>query len=299
MSHSTNQPESALSGRAKRRPAKNWPVHVALLFVCATAIVPFLWMVSTSLKTQEQSQAFPPEWIPKPLRFENYDDLFHSDKFDFLLWTRNTLIIEVLSVSGTVLSSALVAYGFAKIPFKGRGVFFTMMLATMMIPFPVTMVSMFSMYRWLGDHTGMEWLGTFKPLWVPAWFGGAFNIFLLRQFFLTIPDELSEAARIDGCSELGIFFRVILPLSRPALTVVALFAFMHNWNDFLGPLIYLQRPEQFTLALGLQNLQSQHGGTPWHTLMAASTLVILPVLILFFLAQKTFIEGIATTGMKG
>src|SRR6187455_836814 len=138
--------------------------------------------------------------------------------------------------------------------------------------------------RWLGDNSGMAWLGTFKPLWVPAWFGSAFNIFLLRQFFLTIPMELSEAARIDGCSELGIFWRVILPLSRPALAVVALFAFMGIWNDFLGPLVYLQRPEQFTLALGLQNFQSKAGGTSWHLLMAASTLVVLPAILLFFLA---------------
>jgi multiple sugar transport system permease protein len=134
---------------------------------------------------------------------------------------------------------------------------------------------------------------------VPAWFGSAFSIFLLRQFFLTIPQDLSEAARIDGCGELGIFLRIILPLSRPALAVVALFAFMGCWNDFLGPLVYLQRPEQFTLALGLQSFQSQTGGTPWHHLMAASVLVILPVVLLFFLAQKTFVQGISTTGMKG
>jgi multiple sugar transport system permease protein len=173
------------------------------------------------------------------------------------------------------------------------------MLSTMMVPFPVTMVSLFVMFRWLGEHTGMPWLGTFKPLWVPAWFASAFNIFLLRQFFLTIPNELSEAARIDGCSEFGIFYRIVLPLARPALSVVALFSFMGTWNDYLGPLIYLQRPEQFTLALGLQNFQSQQGGTPWHLLMAASLLIILPVLALFFLAQRTFIEGIATTGTKG
>ena len=314
---SLNQPETTMTAAAPQqgvalaaampvttapRPkirSKKWMVHLVLFVVCATAILPFLWMLSTSLKTADQSQAYPPEWWPRPFQWSNYADLFHLAKFNFLLWTRNTLIIEVLSVTGTTLSSAIVAYGFAKVQFKGRGVFFAMMLATMMIPFPVTMVSLFSMYRWLGDHTPFAWLGTFKPLWVPAWFGSAFNISLLRQFFLTIPDELSEAARIDGCSELGIFFRVILPLSRPALTVVALFAFMGTWNDFLGPLIYLQRPEQFTLALGLQNLQSQHGGTPWHTLMAASTLVIMPVLLLFFIAQKTFIEGIATTGMKG
>jgi multiple sugar transport system permease protein len=173
------------------------------------------------------------------------------------------------------------------------------MLSTMMIPFPVTMVSLFSEFRWLGDHTGIAWLGTFKPLWVPAWFGQAFSIFLLRQFFLTIPTELSDAARIDGCGELGIFFRVMLPLSCPALTVVALFAFMGVWNDFLGPLVFLQRPEQFTLGLGLQTFQTQHGGTPWHLLMAASVLVVLLVIILFFVAQKAFVQGISTTGMKG
>lgn len=285
--------------RRAHRLRVNWLAHLVLLLVCACAIVPFLWMLSTSFKTAEHAMDFPPQWWPRPFHWQNYWTLFHSEKFNFLLWTRNTLVIEVLTVTGTTISSAVVAYGFAKIRFKGRGVLFAVMLSTMMIPFPVVMVSLFSMFRWLGDHTGTPWLGTFKPLWVPAWFGSAFNIFLLRQFFLTIPDELGEAARIDGCGEWGIFWRVIVPLSRPALTVVVLFAFMGTWNDFLGPLIYLQRPEQFTLALGLQNLQSQHGGTPWHLLMAASVMVILPVLVLFFLAQKTFIEGIATTGMKG
>jgi multiple sugar transport system permease protein len=200
---------------------------------------------------------------------------------------------------GTTFSSAVVAYGFAKIPFRGSGILFGIMLSTMMIPFQVTMVPLFSIFRWMGDVTGSPWLGTFKPLCVPAWFGSAFSIFLLRQFYLTIPKELSEAARIDGCSEMGILFRVILPLSRPALAVVALFSFMTAWNDFLAPLVYLQRPEQFTLALGLDNFQSQLGGTPWHLLMASSVLVILPMLALFFLTQKTFIAGITTTGIKG
>jgi len=148
-------------------------------------------------------------------------------------------------------------------------------------------------------HTPIQFLGTNKPLWVQAWFGSAFNIFLLRQFFLTIPNELSDAARIDGCGEMGIFFRIMIPLSKPALTVVALFAFMDVWNDFLGPLVFLHRPEQFTLGLGLQSFQSQHGGTPWHLLMAASVLVVLPVVILFLVAQKAFVQGISTTGMKG
>jgi multiple sugar transport system permease protein len=274
--------------------------HAALVIVCAAAAAPFLWMVLTSLKTASNAIATPPQWWPHPMQWSNYREVFRTGaNIDFLLWTRNTLIIAVLSVAGTVISSAICAYGFARIRFKGRGPLFVIMLATMMIPFPVVMAPLFTIYRWLGDHTGSPWLGTFKPLWVPAWFGSAFNIFLLRQFFLTIPDELSEAARIDGCSEVGIFLRIILPLSKPALAVVALFSFMAVWNDYLGPLIFLQRPEQFTLALGLANLQNQHNGTPWHILMAASVLVILPVLVLFFLAQKTFIEGIATTGMKG
>jgi len=284
--------------RKKREPSR-WPVHMVLVLICAGAIVPFLWMLGTSFKTLDSAMAFPPQILPHPVQPQNYWHVLTSKKIHFLLWTRNTLIIAGLVVTGTTLSSAVVAYGFAKVKFKSRGLLFAVMLSSMMIPFPVTMVSLFSLFRWLGDHTGMQWLGTFKPLWVPAWFGSAFNIFLLRQFFMTIPDELLEAARIDGCSEAGIFVRIMLPLARPALTVVALFAFMGVWNDYLGPLIYLQRPEQFTLALGLQNFQSQHGGTPWHELMAASVLVVLPVLILFFLAQKTFIEGIATTGMKG
>lgn len=282
-----------------RKNKSNWLIHIVLVILGAMAMMPFLWMLGTSLKAPESAMAFPPQFVPDPMRPQTYAEVLLSPKADFLLWTRNTLIVAVLGVSGTVISSALVAYGFSRIRFKGRGVLFAIMLGTMMIPFPVMMVSLFAIFRWMGDVTGDPWLGTFKPLWVPAWFGSAFNIFLLRQFFMTIPEELSEAARIDGCSELGIFFRVILPLAKPALVVVALFSFMGVWNDFLGPLVYLQRPEQFTLALGLQNFQSQHGGTNWPQLMAASVMVILPVLMLFFLAQRTFIEGISTTGIKG
>jgi multiple sugar transport system permease protein len=283
-------PRRARGGRLLR--------HVALLLVCGLAILPFLWMLSTSLKSGDEISQ-PPHWIPHAVQWQNYLDLFRDERARFLLWTRNSLLVSALVVLGTTSSSALVAYGFARLRFFGRGALFAVMIATMMIPFPVTMVSLFALFRWLGDHTGTPWIGTFKPLWVPAWFGSAFSIFLLRQFFLTIPMELSEAAKIDGCSEFGIFWRIILPLSKPALAVVALFAFLAAWNDFLGPLVYLQRPEQFTLALGLQNYQSKAGGTSWHLLMAASTLVVLPALLLFILAQRTFIEGIATTGSKG
>jgi multiple sugar transport system permease protein len=274
-------------------------ITLGLILVCAAFTIPIVWMVSTSLKTQDKAMTYPPRVIPDPVRWENYTDVLTHPTFNFLRFARNTVIVAGLVVAGTLFSSTLAAYGFARIKFKGRGLLFALMLSTMMIPFPVVMVGVFSIFRFLSDHTPIQFSGTLKPLWVPAWFGSAFNIFLLRQFFMTIPDELSEAARIDGCSELGIFFRVILPLSRPALSVVALFSFLWAWNAFLEPLIYIQRPEQYTLALGLASFQSQHGGTPFNLLMAASALTIAPVLILFLLAQRTFIQGIATTGMKG
>lgn len=273
--------------------------NAALLLICAGFLVPFAWMVSTSLKSSTEAMAFPPAFVPDPPRWQTYERVMNHERIDFVLCARNTLIIAALAVTGTTLSSAVVAYGFAKVRFRGRGVLFGLMLSTMMIPFPVIMVSLFALFQWLDAHTPIQFMGTFKPLWVPAWFGSAFNIFLLRQFFMTIPDELSEAARIDGCGEFGIFARIILPLARPALSVVALFAFMAVWNDFLGPLIYLQRPEQYTLALGLQQLQGSQGTTTeWNVLMAGSVVVILPVVVLFFLTQRTFIQGIATTGIK-
>ena len=282
--------------------------HLGLLLVCVGFALPFVWMLSTSLKTVEKAMAFPPKFLPDEVRVTpvfgvpvptNYLDVWTSEKVDFPIYTRNTLIIAALAVAGTTLSSALVAYGFAKVRFRGRSFLFALMLSTMMIPFPVIMVSLFTLFRWIGDYTPVQMLGTFKPLWLPAWFGSAFNIFLLRQFFLTIPDEISEAARIDGCTELGIFWRIVMPLARPALAVVALFTFMAVWNDFLGPLVYIQRPQQYTLALGLQTFQTQHGGTEMNLLMAASVMVIAPVIVLFFLTQRTFIQGIATTGIKG
>jgi multiple sugar transport system permease protein len=282
---------------AQRHPER-WVAFLALLLICVGFALPFVWMLSTSLKTLDKTMEMPPHLFPNPVVPQNYWTVLHHPKLNFPLLTRNTLIVAILSVVGTTISSAFVAYGFAKIRFRGNGTLFGLMLATMMIPFPVIMVPLFTVFRWLGDHTGVPLLGTLTPLWLPAWFGSAFNIFLLRQFFLTLPTDLSEAAQLDGCSEFGIFRQIILPLSRPAIAVVALFTFMGAWNDFLGPLVYIQDPSQYTLALGLQTFQSQHGGTEWNLLMAASVLVILPVIILFFMAQKTFIQGIATTGMK-
>jgi len=303
------RPEPEAGQRVRRRwHPELWMATAGLLLVCAGFILPFVWMASTSLKTLEKTGEFPPRFIPDPVQWTNYysPDKEHPDlgvlthsKMHFGLYARNTLIIAVLAVIGNTLSSALAAYGFAKVKFRGRGVLFGVMLSSMMIPFPVLMVSLFTIFRWMGDHGMGQWLGTSKPLWAPAWFGSAFNIFLLRQFFLTIPDELGEAAKIDGCNEWGIFWRIVLPLARPALTVVALFTFMWAWKDFLGPLVYLQHEDQYTLSLGLQTFQSSHGGTDWNLLMAAALLVLSPVIVLFFLAQKTFIQGIATTGMKG
>lgn len=298
----TGRPPPSSTGKPRlrhRRTGERWFVHLGLLLVCSGFVLPFVWMVSTSLKTQQETLAFPPTLIPDEPRPQNYWTVLTDPRFDFLLFTRNTLVITSLTVIATTASSAVVAYGFARIRFRGRGLLFAIMLATMMIPFPVTMVSSFVIFRWLGDHTPIQFLGTFKPLWLPAWFGSAFNIFLLRQFFVGIPEQLSEAARIDGCTEFGTFWRVILPLARPALAVVALFSFMGAWNDFLGPLIYLQRREQYTLALGLQAFASQSSGTDFHLLMAASLMILAPVIVLFFLAQKTFVKGIATTGIKG
>jgi multiple sugar transport system permease protein len=226
------------------------------------------------------------------LRWDNFGKAIRAMKY-FPRYLRNTLILCFLTVVGTVSSSALAAYGFARVPWRGRNKVFMLALATMMIPFPVVMVPIYVMFRWLG------WIGTLRPLWVGSFCAGAFNVFVLRQFFMTIPKDLSDAARIDGCSEFRIFWQIVLPLCKPALMVVALFQFMGTWNDFLGPLIYLTNQQDFTLALGLQFFQSQHGGTEWHYLMAASTLVTLPIIVLFFFTQKTFIEGISMTGLKG
>ncbi|HET6249015.1 MAG TPA: carbohydrate ABC transporter permease [Tepidisphaeraceae bacterium] len=282
----------------RRNPARH-AGHGLLIFVCIGFLIPFLWMVSTSLKTIDKVMSDHPTFIPHPFAWENYKAVLTHPSMHFLLFARNTLIVAILSVAGNLVSSALAAYAFARIRFRGRGILFALMLSTMMIPFPVVMVPLFTIFHWLGSHHMGQWLGTYKPLWVPYWFGTAFSIFLLRQFFITVPDELSEAARIDGCTELGIFLRIILPMAKPALAVVSLFTFMYVWNDFLGPLVYLQDEDQYTLTLGLQSFQSAHGGTDFHYLMAASVLVIAPVVVLFFLTQKTFIQGIATTGMKG
>ncbi len=265
-------------------------VHGLLVVVGLTFFLPFFWLISTSLKNDTQLFHFPPIWIPWPLKWSNYPKALAY--IPFFTYVKNTLVISFLNVLGTVISCSLVAYSFARIPWKGRNFFFIVLLSTMMIPYQVTLIPVLIIFKHLG------WVGSIKPLVVPAFFGSAFFIFLLRQFFMSIPMELSDAARIDGCSEFGIYWRVMLPLSRPAMATVMLFTFIGAWNDFLGPLIYLSDESQYTLSLGLQQFLSQHGAE-WSLLMAASTVMILPIIILFFFTQRTFIQGIALTGIKG
>ncbi len=262
-----------------------------------SAFFPGSMVPTKPLKPITETMTSPPKWLPSQVLWSNYPDAikYNSEQLGyipFLVYARNTIIVTLLTVAGAVVSNALVAYSFSRLKWPGRDASFSVTLATMMVPFPVIMVPTFSLFRWLG------WVGTFKPLWVPAFFASAFSIFQLRQFFCTIPMELSEAAKLDGCSEFRIFTDVIVPLAKPALMVVALFTFMGSWNDFLGPLIYLVDQNTFTLSLGLSAYQTQHGGTPWNLLMAATLLVILPVILVFFFAQKVFIQGIATSGLK-
>jgi multiple sugar transport system permease protein len=259
---------------------------------------PMIWMLITAMKTEAQAAdpstgILPPELSQVPsVVMQNAKDVWTDPSVTIPVYLRNTLIIAVLSVTGMTLSSAVVAYGFARIEFKGRGAMFTVLLATMMIPFPVVMGPLFVLFKTLG------WIGTLKPLWVPAFFAGAFNVFLLRQFMLGIPKELDEAARLDGCGHWGVFRHVILPMTRPALATVALFHFIFVWNDFLGPLIFLPHRDQFTLALGLQLYQSKAGYAPWNLLMMASVITVLPVMLIFVVSRRVFMAESSGDGVK-
>jgi multiple sugar transport system permease protein len=348
--------------------------HIALLFGSFVFLIPFAWLISTSLKSDDEQSAFPPVWIPtqqvtwqprefwerstlrglgntgqKPLpvsrlrkdgstvvevaelptgevkvmplygdtlgsdglvtvkrselekvrevgpRWENYQEALEylpKETNYGLVFLGNTLFLTIMTVIGTLLSSSLVAYSFARLRWPGRDALFVCLLATMMVPGAVTMMPQFLIFRNLG------WIDTLKPLWVPAFFGSAFNIFLLRQFFMSIPTELEDAAKIDGCGPFGIYWRVMLPLVKPALAAIAIMATLGAWNNFQGPLIYLSSPEKMPLAYALQLYQQQHSGEPG-LLMAASTMVVLPILLLFFFTQRYFIEGVSLTGLGG
>ncbi len=278
--------------RKRRREVLQKSLSFTILSLGAVIfLLPFFGMVSTSLKTPGEVLRFPPTWWPEHPQWQNYP--LALSRLDFWHLLRNTLIIVYSNLVGQVLSASLVAFGFARLRFPGRDLLFFLMLSTMMLPSVVTLIPLYVFYKNLG------WINTFLPLTLPAYFGGgAFFIFLLRQFFMTIPKELEDAARIDGCSSFEVYWRIFLPLSRPALTTVAIFSFMSHWNDFVGPLIYLRTPDKFTLALGLQTFQGLYS-TDYHYLMAASIVVVSPVILIFFLAQRYFVRGIILTGLKG
>jgi multiple sugar transport system permease protein len=295
MATSLNQTLSnSTSLMVRLRSGRMWGRAIIWLFLLAGSVLmlmPFLWMVSSSLKLETRVFEFPPQIIPNPARFMNYVDALIYKPFH--LYLRNTMVIVILNEIAILLSASYCAYGFARVRFPGRDFWFAVVLATMMLPSVVTMVPTFVIF------SRLKWLDTYLPLTFPYFFGGeAFNIFLLRQFFRSIPEELADAARIDGCTEHQIYWSLFLPLAKPALTTVAIFTFLNAWNDFMGPLLYLNTPENFTVSLGLATFRSVMR-TRWDLLMAATTAMTLPVIILFFAGQRYFVKGVVLTGLKG
>lgn len=301
-SYSSGKIEAASEWRDLRR--KNFWIligeivkHLFTLVLAFSFTLPFVWMFTSALKDDTQVFSVPPIWFPDPAHWENFWKSWTSQ--NFTLYFANTVFRYAIPATvGTIVSSALVAYGFARIRWRMRGYFFAICLATMMVPGQVTLVPLFIIFRRLG------WIDTYLPLVVPSWFGAPYFIFLLRQFFLTIPQALSDSAKIDGASEFRIFFSIILPLAKPALAVVGLFRMMWAWNDYFGPLVYVNDRARWPLALGIEHLRNAayevgHTRMAYPYLMAVSTLVTIPILVIFFLAQRTFIEGISLTGLKG
>ena len=256
---------------------------------------PFFWTLMSSLKTPQEMATFPPTWVPSVPQWNNYTTVLTT--VPFMLWAYNSLFIVILSSAGTVLSASVVAYSFARFNYRGREIIFMITLGTLMLPAQVTLIPQFVLFHKLG------WINTLYPLWVPHWFGGgAFAIFLLRQFIMSLPRDLDEAALIDGASYPRIFWQILLPLCKPVIATVAVISFIESWNDFVNPLIYLQLPEKFTLSVGLNYFRTipEIGGEPTqHLLMAASVMIIIPVIILFFATQRYFVQGIILSGLKG
>jgi ABC-type glycerol-3-phosphate transport system permease component len=267
---------------------------VTTLLIAAGAfviLIPIVWMLSTSLKPSGDVFLIPPRWIPSPIVWSNYPEALTAMKAGAVY--RNSIIVSGLAVIGVALSSAITAYPFARLRAPGSNVLFFLVISVLMLPEQVTLIPQFLIFK------SLDWVDTLHPLWVPRFFGAAYFIFLLRQFFRTIHKDLDDAAIIDGCSYFGVFRRIILPLSKSALGVVAIQEFLFRWNDFIHPLIYLNSTDKFTVALALQSFRLSFGSTPWHLLMAASLVALLPPVLLFFVAQRFFIQGIVLTGVKG
>ncbi len=280
-----------LKSRYRRKIIIKSFTYIMLILLSIILLIPAFWMFSTALKEDGDVFLFPPVWIPEKLHWENF-----ARALSFLPFGKyfiNTSIITLFCVIGHLLSCSLVAYGFARLRARGREILFILVLSTLMLPAQVTMIPIFVLFKLL------NWVDTFKPLIVPSFFGSAFFIFLLRQFYMTIPMEMSDAARMDGCGHFGIYSRIILPLSKPALATIAIFSFMWTWNDFMGPLIYLSSRDKLTVTLALSRFTGMYGMTAWNLLMGASLIAVLPCIVLFFFAQKYFIQGIVITGLKG
>jgi len=265
--------------------------YAIILLLSTIILIPVLWMLSTALKENSEVFLFPPRWLPSKPDWSNFPKSLTF--LPFAQYFANTSLITFAAVIGQLVSSPMVAFAFARLRARGKTTLFILILATMMLPSQVTMISTFLGFKAFGL------VDTFVPLILPNFFGGPFYIFLLRQFFLTISPELADAAKIDGCGYFQIFTLIYLPLSKPALATVAIFTFMGNWNDFMGPLIYLSKDKNWTLTLGLSRFTGMYGLTAWNLLMAASLITVLPCILLFFFAQRYFIQGIVITGVKG
>jgi multiple sugar transport system permease protein len=279
--------------RGKRFQEQSAIVLATIVVVLGALVVlfPVAWMVSTSLKTRTETLAMPPVWIPKKLQWVNYAEALTFNPFGLYFWNTAKYVFAV--VVGEVLSCSFIAFGFARLRSPLRNILFLLLLSTMMLPAEVTLIPTYILFSKLG------WTNSYKPLVVPAFFGSAYLIFMLRQFFMGIPKEYDEAAIIDGASRFGIWWRIILPNSKPALGAVAIMSFMWHWRNYQGPLIYVSDNRKFTLSLGLSMFRTPFGGTPWHWLMAASLIVILPCIIMFFVFQRYFIQGVVISGVKG
>jgi multiple sugar transport system permease protein len=277
---------------SRRRPGKGtqkWVSRLVLILFSAALLLPLYWMVVTALKTDQELARFPPTLFPENPQWSNFREAVNY--IPFFQFLRNTLTVTVLTVIGAVVSNPLIAYGFSRIEWPGRDRIFFLVMATVFIPFPVVIIALFDIFAKLG------WINTFLPLVVPMFFGSAFWIFLMRQFLMQIPIDISDAARIDGANEFQVFSQVVLPLTLPAIGVIGIFAALHAWNDFIGPLIYLQDESKYTLAIGLTFFRSQYD-VQFNLLMAASTLIVLPVVIIFLLFQRAFLEGITLGSVK-
>lgn len=287
---------------ARPRPMRLWQsakfrrrvgrllLHAVMIVLGITFLMPLAWVASTSLKLPGQVFVQPIQWIPTNPRWGNYAEVFQ--RLPFFRFILNTMFITTLGTVGAVLSSVTVAYALARIEWPGRQIVFAILLATMMLPGIVTLVPMFIIF------TKISWVGTYYPLWVPSWFAGGFFVFLLRQYMMTLPHELDEAAKMDGASNFRILWQIIVPLCGPAIASVAIFAFLHHYNDFMGPLIYISENQKYTIPLGLLWFQGRFGNF-WHLVMAASMVSIAPLIVLFFIAQRYFVQGIALTGLGG